>query len=151
MSTADETPDRPEQAAPTPETTSAPVEAGSTEGHDADADADVDQEDEEFDEFGPPFEARSFGGEFVWADAQGYTAKILRVRPGENVVVSTQGRRDMFAMLTGGRGILEVRSGDVTDRVELVPASPVHILPDNSYRLIAMTEVELFTIYSPLA
>ena len=107
-------------------------------------------DDDDVDEFGPPFEARSFGGEFVWATAAGYTAKILRVRPGENVVVSTQGRRDMFAMLTGGRGVLEVRTGETTDRVELVPASPVHILPDSSYRLIAMTEVELFTIYSPL-
>jgi hypothetical protein len=143
MSNADETPEAPEESAAPPSEPSPPaVSDDASEKGDG---------DDEFDEFGPPFEARSFGGEFVWANAPGYTAKILRVRPGENVVVSTQGRRDMFAMLTGGRGVLEVRSGDSMDRVELVPASPVHILPDNSYRLIAMTEVELFTIYSPLS
>lgn len=147
MSSNDETPETPEESAER-----APAEAAESASSDDAAEVEeADDADDDYDEFGPPFEARSFGGEFVWANAPGYTAKILRVRPGENVVVSTQGRRDMYAMLTGGRGVLEVRTGDATDRVELVPASPVHILPDNSYRLIAMTEVELFTIYSPLA
>jgi hypothetical protein len=101
-------------------------------------------------DFGPPFEARSFGAELVWATGGAYTAKILRVRAGENVVVSTQGRRDMVAMLTGGRGVLEVRTEDGVDTVELLPASPVPIQPGSSYRLIALTELELFTVYSPV-
>ena len=120
-------------------------EPPSDEGRDPD---DASEEDE-FDDYGAPFEGRSFGGEFVWANTPSFTAKILRVRPGENVVVSTQGRKDMFAMLTGGRGVLEVRTNDGTDRVELLPASPIPILPDNAYRLIALTEVELFTVYAP--
>jgi hypothetical protein len=101
------------------------------------------------DDYGPPFETRSFGGEFVWADTPAYTAKILRVRPGENVIVSTQGRCHMYAMLTGGRGVLEIRTEDGVDRVELLPASPISILPNNTYRLLALTEVELHTIYAP--
>lgn len=102
----------------------------------------------DFDDYGPPFEGRSFGGEFVWADAPGFTAKILRVRPGELVIVSTRGRTDMVAMLTGGRGALEIRDGDNIDRIELMPASPVKIEPGPDYRLIALTDVELMTIYS---
>jgi hypothetical protein len=31
-----------------------------------------------------------------------------------------------------------------------LPAAPVFIEPDKQYRLVAMTEVELFTVYSPL-
>jgi hypothetical protein len=72
------------------------------------------------------------------------------VKEGENVVVSTQNRRDMHVMLTGGRGILEVHDGTELDRVELLPAAPVFIEADKQYRLVAMTEVELFTVYSPL-
>jgi hypothetical protein len=102
------------------------------------------------DDYGPPFEARSFGGEFVWAQAAGYTAKVLRVRAGEQVAISTKGRRDMFVMLTGGRALLETRSEGNIDRVELVPATSVPILEGELvYRLVAMTDVELFTIYSP--
>lgn len=100
------------------------------------------------DDYAPPFEKRSFGGEFVWADAPGFTAKILRVRPGEIVIVSTRGRTDMVAMLSGGRGVLEVRDGDNIDRVELMPACPVQIEHGPDYRLIAVTDVELMTIYS---
>jgi hypothetical protein len=115
----------------------------------ADAPAETVEDDPEAEDFGPPFEARSFGAEFAWAQAPGYTAKILRVRAGENVAVSTRGRRDMVAMLTGGRGVLEVRSEAGVDRVEMLPASPVAIRPDLDYRLIALTELELFTVYSP--
>lgn len=102
-------------------------------------------------DFGPPFAAKTFGGAFVWARGDAYVATVLRVREGNNVVVSTRGRRDMKVMLTGGRAVLEVdQDGDI-DRVELMPASPVDIDPSASYRLIALSEVELFTIYSPLA
>ena len=107
-------------------------------------------EDEDSD-FGPPFAGKTFGGAFVWARADGYVATVLRVREGNNVVVSTRGRRDMKVMLTGGRAVLEVdQDGDV-DCVELLPASPVAIDPSASYRLIALSDVEPFTIYSPLA
>lgn len=110
----------------------------------------ADAPDPTEDDYGPPFEARSFGGEFVWAQAPGYTAKILHVRAGENVAISVKGRKDMFIMLTGGRGVLEVRSDDNIDRVELLPATPITIAEgDMVYRLVAMTDVELFTIYAP--
>jgi len=102
-------------------------------------------------DFGPPFVAKTFGGAFVWAKGEAYTATVLRVKEGENVIVSTQGRRDMFVMLTGGRGVLEVNDGQDVDRVELLPAAPVSISSDRTYRLLAMTEVELFTVYSPLS
>jgi hypothetical protein len=101
------------------------------------------------DDYGPPFERRSFGGEFVWGQAPGYTAKILRVRAGEVVAISTKGRRDMVLMLAGGRALLETRDGDNVDRVELLPATPVTIVEgDHVYRLVAVTDVELFTIYT---
>src|SRR5690606_28861362 len=79
------------------------------------------------DDYGPPFERRSFGGEFVWAQGHGYTAKVLRVRAGEVVAISTRGRSDMTVMLTGGRALLETRAEDNVDRVELMPATPVAI------------------------
>ncbi|GEM_PF-5936443 len=97
---------------------------------------------------GPPFEPKSFGGAFVWAQAPGYTATVLRIREGENVAVSTQGRTDMVVMLTGGRGIMEIRHGTETERLELQPAAPFGIEPDKTYRLLAMTEVELFTVFT---
>jgi hypothetical protein len=102
------------------------------------------------DEYGPPFEARSFGGQYVWAEADQYTAKILRVRAGEKVVISTQGRKDMVVMLTGGRGVLEILRGKEVSREELAPATPVAIDHEQEFRLVAMTDVELFTIHSPL-
>ena len=108
-----------------------------------------DEEDTDRDDFGPPFEGRSFGGEFVWAEAPGYTCKILRVRAGEKVLVSTRGRKDMSVMLTGGRAVLEVIEGDEVDRVEMLPAAPIQVHPDREHRLIAVTEVEMFTVYSP--
>lgn len=110
---------------------------------------DVAPPDPSDDDYGPPFERRSFGGEFVWGQAPGYTAKILRVRAGEVVAISTKGRRDMVLMLTGGRAMLETRDGDNVDRVELLPATPVQIVEgDHVYRLVAVTDVELFTIYT---
>lgn len=101
------------------------------------------------DDYGPPFERRSFGGEFVWGQAPGYTAKVLRVRAGEVVAISTKGRRDMVVMLTGGRGLLETRADENIDRVELMPATPIQVAEGEvAYRLVAMTDVEMFTIYS---
>jgi hypothetical protein len=102
------------------------------------------------DDFGPPFTPKTFGAAFVWAKAPGYTSTVLRVREGGNVIVSTQGRRDMIVMLTGGRAVLEVIIGTDVDHVELMPGAPVSIAADRQYRLIAQTEVELFTVYSPL-
>lgn len=102
------------------------------------------------DAFGPPFVEKTFGAALVWAKAPGYTATILRVREGQNVVVSTQNRRDMNVMLTGGRALLEIHDGTEVDRVELMPATPVAIEPGRDYRLLAMTEVELFTVYTKL-
>ena len=105
---------------------------------------------EERDDFSGPFEARSFGGELVWAEAEGYTCKILRVRAGEKVLVSTRGRKDMVVMLTGGRAVLEVLDGDEADRVEMLPAAPISVHAEREHRLIAMTDVEMFTVYTAL-
>ena len=114
-------------------------------------DEDEDDEDaDEFDDYGEPFEPRSFGGEFVWAEGEAFTCKILRVRAGEKVLVSTRGRKDMTVMLTGGRAVLEVIEGEDVDRVEMLPAAPIQVHPDREHRLVAMTEVEMFTVYSPL-
>lgn len=111
---------------------------------------DIEGDDDADSDFGPPFSSKTFGGAFVWARGESYTSTVLRVKEGENVIVSTHGRRDMVVMLTGGRGVLEVNDGNDVDRVELLPAAPVTISPDRSYRLLAVTEVELFTVYSPL-
>ncbi len=105
---------------------------------------------EEFDDYGPPFIKRSFGGEFCWAQAPGFTAKILHVQPGENVIVSTRNRRDMVVMLTAGRAVMELRDVDNVDRVELNPAEPMSITEEHDFRLIALTDVELMTIYTQL-
>jgi len=125
----------------------APEPAEPTELVTDDESSDLLDEDSDF---GPPFAAKSFGAAFVWARGDQYVATVLRVKEGENVVVSTQNRKDMHVMLTGGRGILEVHDGTELDRVELLPAAPVFIDPGRSYRLVAMTEVELFTVYSPM-
>ena len=110
----------------------------------------TDAPDPAEDDYGAPFEARSFGGEFVWAQAPGYTAKVLRVRAGEIVAISVKGRRDMVLMLTGGRAVLETRGDADIDRVELLPATPMPVAEGEVvYRLVAMTDVELFTIYAP--
>jgi hypothetical protein len=108
------------------------------------------EDSDEFDDYGEPFEARSFGGEFVWAEGEAFTCKILRVRPGEKVLVSTRGRKDMIVMLTGGRAILEVIEGEEVDRIEMMPAAPVRVHPEREHRLVAMTEVEMFTVYTRL-
>ncbi|MCH9687833.1 MAG: hypothetical protein K0V04_40760 [Deltaproteobacteria bacterium] len=112
---------------------------------------DTSETDDLDSDFGPPFTPKTFGGAFVWAKGDSYTCTVLRVKEGENVVVSTQGRRDMVVMLTGGRGVLEVTHAGEVDRVEIMPASPVTVSPDHNYRLLAITEVELFTVYAPLA
>ncbi len=113
-------------------------------------DGDFDDDTGEYDDYGEPFESRSFGGEFVWAEGDAFTCKILRVRAGEKVLVSTRGRKDMTVMLTGGRAVLEVIEGDEVDRVEMLPAAPIQVSPEREHRLVAMTEVEMFTVYSPL-
>ncbi|NVB41753.1 hypothetical protein G6O69_28220 [Pseudenhygromyxa sp. WMMC2535] len=114
--------------------------------------ASEEDEHDDQDDFAAPFEARSFGGEFVWAEGARYTCKVLRVRAGEKVLISTRGRSDMTVMLTGGRAVLEVVEADNAeiDRVELLPAAPVQISPEREHRLVALTEVELYTVYSPL-
>lgn len=122
-------------------------EADESDGETSDSEDDILDADSDF---GPPFEQRSFGGEFVWADASAYTCKILRVRAGEKVLVSTRGRKDMVVMLTGGRAVLEVIEGESTDRVEMLPAAPIQVHPDREHRLVALTEVEMFTVYTRL-
>lgn len=112
-------------------------------------DESSDLPDEESD-FGPPFAAKTFGAAFVWARGEQFVCTVLRVKEGGNVVVSPQNRRDMHVMLTGGRAVLELHDGTDLDRVELLPAAPVRIEEGRSYRLIAMTEVELFTVYTPV-
>lgn len=109
---------------------------------------DAPEVDDAVDDFGAPFVARSFGGEFIWANAPAFTSKVLRIRAGEVVVISTRGRSDMTAMLTGGRAILEREHGGNITRDELEVASPVAITADADHRLVAMTEVELFTIFA---
>ena len=85
----------------------------------------------------------------MWGQAAGYTAKVLRVRAGEVVAISTKGRRDMVVMLTGGRALLETRTDENADRVELMPATPIAVAEGEVvYRLVAVTDVELFTIYT---
>jgi hypothetical protein len=126
----------------------------SPEGLDSEAtvpDPTESPDDDVVDSFAPPFATKTFGGAFVWAQAPGYIATVLRIRAGENVVVSTKNRKDMTAMLTGGRALLETHDGRDVDRVELMPASPVAIQPGRDHRLIALTEVELFTVYTPLS
>jgi hypothetical protein len=120
------------------------------EGKDDGEDEEEVEDSDEGDDYGEPFESRSFGGEFVWAEGDAFTCKILRVRAGEKVLVSTRGRKDMTVMLTGGRAILEVIEGEDVDRVEMLPAAPIQVHPDREHRLVAMTEVEMFTVYSPL-
>ena len=112
---------------------------------------DEEDDDAPDSDFGPPFAPKTFGGAFVWARSDAYVATVLRVKEGENVVVSTNNRKDMYVMLTGGRAVLEVGlpDGDF-DRVELMPAAPIGIDADKTYRLLAVTEVEIFTVYAPL-
>ncbi len=108
----------------------------------------VEELSDEDSDYAEPFEAKSFGGQFVWADKDSFQAKILRVRAGEKVIISTRGRKDMVIMLTGGRGLLEVIANGEVDKRELEPAEPVDIEEGPDYRLVAVTEVELFTIHA---
>ena len=132
-------------AVPAPAPASA--EAGDTTPTD---DAEQDGADEIFDEFGPPFTPKTFGGAFVWAKGESFVTTVLRIKEGKSVPVATTNRRDMHVMLTGGRAVLEVDDGNEVDRIELMPAGPLHIDPAHRYRLIAMTEVEIFTVYTQL-
>jgi hypothetical protein len=100
-------------------------------------------------DYGAPFDAKDFGGQFVWASSDLYEAKILRVRAGKKVIISTRRRKDMVAMLTGGRGVLEVIDDTGNERIELHPGDPMPIAPGCDYRLVAITEIELFTVHSP--
>ena len=100
-------------------------------------------------DYGPPFDAKDFGGQFIWAASPSYEAKILRVRAGKKVIISTRRRKDMVAMLTGGRGVLEIIDDEGNERIELMPGAPVHIQHGPDYRLVAITEIELFTVHSP--
>ena len=52
-------------------------------------DESSDLPDEESD-FGPPFAAKTFGASFVWARGDQFVCTVLRVKEGENVVVSTR-------------------------------------------------------------
>lgn len=132
-------------AAPSAEASAAPPSDDSDPGEDADADAE-----EVFDEFGPPFVPKTFGGAFVWAKGENFVTTVLRIKQGKSVPVATTNRQDMHVMLTGGRAVLEVDDGTEVDRIELMPAGPLHIDPAHRYRLIAMTEVEIFTVYTQL-
>lgn len=109
-----------------------------------------DDGDDALEDYGPPFVSKTFGGAFVWARSDGFVSTVLRIIAGKSVPVATENRGDMHVMLTGGRAILEVEDSNDVDRVELLPAAPVKIDPDKHYRLIAITEVELFTVYSPV-
>ncbi len=113
------------------------------------AEDDTSEDEALVDDFGAPFVPKTFGGAFVWARGEGFVATVLRVKEGKSVPVATQNRRDMYVMLTGGLAVVEVDDGEEVDRVELVPAEPLLIDPANRYRLVAMTEVEIFTVYSP--
>lgn len=127
-----------------------PVSEGRPEDEDSESEDEEDDVDGEDSDFGPPFIAKTFGGSFVWAKGEAFQATVLRVKEGKSVPVATQNRRDMYVMLTGGRAVMEILESDDIDRQELLPASPVFIDPGKVYRLIAMTEVELFTVFSPL-
>lgn len=137
----------PEQpAAPAADPSATPT-APSPDGDGAPGEEDAAAE---VDDFGPPFIPKTFGGAFVWAKGEGFVTTVLRIKEGKSVPVATQNRRDMHVMLTGGRAVLEVDDGTEVDRVELMPAGPLHIDPANRYRLIAMTEVEIFTVYTQI-
>ncbi len=145
-----ESPADPSAAAPSDDPTKAAAAAANPEGDAGHEGANEgDDAEPEIDDFGPPFIPKTFGGAFVWAKGEGFVTTVLRIKEGKSVPVATQNRRDMHVMLTGGRAVLEVDDGTEVDRVELMPAGPLLIDPANRYRLIAMTEVEIFTVYSP--
>lgn len=97
------------------------------------------------------FVSRSFGGEMVWAKGGAFVAKILRVRAGEKVRVTSKGRRDMHVMLSGGRACLQKSDEQApAEPQELLAGQSVRIGEQCEYRLIAMTDTELLSIYSPL-
>lgn len=96
------------------------------------------------------FNSRSFGGEMVWAHGEAFVAKILRVRAGEKVRVTGKDRKDMHIMLSGGRACLQDSQKGASEPKELLAGQSVRIGPDQEYRLIAMTDTELLSIYSPV-
>lgn len=124
--------------------------SGATPDQANDGAGEANDDEEVFDEFGPPFVPKTFGGAFVWAKGEGFVTTVLRIKAGKSVPVATTNRRDMHVMLTGGRAVLEVDDGTEVDRIELVPAGPLLIDPAHRYRLIAITEVEIFTVYTQL-
>jgi hypothetical protein len=127
----------------------APEEAEAISDGDADTAHEVSTLAEESSaEFGPPFTPRSFGGELVWTQSSSFTSKVLRIRAGEVVLISTTGRSDMVAMLTGGRAVLEVEDGGEIIREEITPGFPTAIRAESAHRIVAMTDVELFTAYA---
>lgn len=132
-----------------PSTVGSPEAADSDDAPSEPTEGAEDGEDENgFDEFGPPFVPKTFGGAFVWAKGEHFVTTVLRIKEGKSVPVATTNRQDMHVMLTGGRAVLEVDDGTEVDRIELMPAGPLHIDPAHRYRLIAMTEVEIFTVYT---
>jgi len=114
-------------------------------------DADVGPDESSETSVQPPFSPRSYGAEFVWANSPVSTNKILHVRAGQVVAISTAGRTHMSVMLTTGRAVLELRHDDQVEHVELVPLAPVAVPSQPEHRLVAVTEVELFVTYSPIA
>lgn len=126
------------------------MDEGSAAPHGDNGASGEDSGEEVFDEFGPPFVPKTFGGAFVWAKGEGFVTTVLRIKAGKSVPVATTNRQDMHVMLTGGRAVLEIDDGTEVDRIELVPAGPLLIDPAHRYRLIAMTEVEIFTVYTQL-
>ena len=102
--------------------------------------------------YGDPFEPRSFGGELVWARGQHFVAKILRVRAEQQVKVAGQRRSDMYLLLTGGRAVVEELTAEgEANRVELQPARAFPVDVNRVYRLIALTDIELFTVYTEIS
>lgn len=87
----------------------------------------------------------------VWAQGSAFVAKILRVRAGEKVRVTGKGRRDMHVMLSGGRACLQKNDEEAScEPQELLAGQSVRIGEQCEYRLIAMTDTELLSIYSPI-
>ena len=126
-----------------------PAAAPPPEPEPQDASPEVAETQPEVDVYGAPFTARSYGGEVVWAECEAYVSKVMRIRASEVVVISTKNRSAMVVMLTGGRAVLEIEADGDMQMQELEPAAPVEIAEDTRYRLVAMTDVELFTIFAP--
>ena len=65
-------------------------------------------------------------------------------------MLTSSGKSSATASIGSSDALLETRIDNNVDRVELLPATPVAILEgEQAYRLVAVTDVELFTIYAP--